>query len=312
MIWTLTMNPALDLAVTTPRLEIKRKLRCREASFTPGGGGINCSRAIANLGGESRAMVICGGGTGEIIERQLRDAGIAIERVDVEGHSRINVLANPEDEEGAYRLVLPGPELLEHEWQSVLRRLEEVLDHSSLLIASGSLPPGVPEDFYARVAAVARRSGAQMFLDSPPAALRRALADEYLFAIKPNRSEWQQIRGGGGDRRALIERAEAVVRVERRVGIILISMGGEGALCVTRERSEYIEAPAVDVVDTTGAGDSMFGAFALAIAGGQSPSAAARYAVAAGAAAVEEFGSTLCRSDRLAEILARMRDSQPG
>lgn len=301
------MNPAVDLAVTTPRLEIKRKLRCRDASITPGGGGINCSRAIANLGGKSCAMFTCGGETGRIIVQQLARAGIATARIDIQENTRINILANPEDEEGEYRLVLPGPELREREWQSALRRLEEVLEDGSLLIASGSLPPGVPDDFYSRVAAVAKKRGALLFLDSPPEAMRRAMAEERLFAIKPNKSEWMAVQGGGGDRRELIERAEAVVRGGQGVSVILISLGSEGAVCVTRESSDYIKAPQVQVVDTTGAGDSMLGAFALAIANGQPPISAARYAVAAGAATVEQFGSTLCHSDRLAEILEKMR-----
>jgi len=306
MIWTLTMNPALDLAVTTPKLEIRRKLRCKEARITPGGGGINCSRAIANLGGESCALFTCGGDAGEIIERRLNGEGIRTQCVDVAGATRINVLANPEGEEGAYRLVLPGPELSEREWRGALHALEQVLAGDTLLIASGSLPPGVPDDFYARVAAIARRRGAPLLLDGPPEAMRQALERERLYAIKPNRAEWMAIRHCEDDREALIAEAEALVRDKRRAEVVLVSLGSQGALCVTRQGSDYIRAPEVEVVDTTGAGDSMLGAFALALVDRQQPLDAARYAVAAGAATVGEYGSALCRPDRLAELLERI------
>lgn len=302
------MNPALDLAVTTPVLEIKRKLRCREVRFTPGGGGINCSRTIARLGGESRALFTCGGEIGAMLDRHLRDAGVATARLDVKGNTRINVLANPEEEEGEYRLILPGPELDEQEWQDALRRLGEVLAGDSILVASGSLPPGVPDDFYCRVAAVAKSRGARLLLDGPPEAVRRVLEEEFLFAIKPNKSEWMAIRDCEGDRRELIAEAVAVVREEERAEVVLISLGSAGAICVTGEGSGHIAVPEVEVVDTTGAGDSMFGAFALAIANRMPPLEAARYAVAAGAATVGEFGSEVCRLERLVELLERMPD----
>lgn len=307
MIWTLTMNPALDVAFTVPELKIHSKLRCKKVRTTPGGGGINCSRAIVNLGGESAALFCSGGDVDGSIEHRLKALGVTTARVNIEGDTRLSLLVNPEEEEGEYRFILPGPELSEEEWRSALEKLDEVLEKDALLIASGSLPPGVPEDFYARVAAVANRRGARLFLDGPSAAVRKALAEEHLFAIKPNAKEWGRIRDCGTSRRNLIEEAETAVRKERRVEIILLSLGSEGAVCVTRDGSEYIESPPVDLVDTTGAGDSMFGAFALAIDRGKPLKEAARYAVAAGAATVERYGSELCTPEGVDKMLDKMR-----
>jgi len=307
MIWTLTVNPALDLALTTPQLEIRRKLRCRRSRMTPGGGGINCSRAIAALGGESTALFTCGGETGEILTRHLRAEGVKTLPVAIGGATRINVLASPEGAQGDYRLLQAGPELREREWCELLRQLQDVLTPEDLLIASGSLPPGVPTDFYAQVAALAHSAGAQLLLDAPADALRQVLAQQSLFAIKPNRREWAEMRGCGRERAAMVAAAETLVRSECRARAVLISLGGEGALCVTREHSEQICVPEVQVAGTTGAGDSMFGAFALAASRGQSLEQAARYGVAAGAATVEEYGGGLCRPQRLAELLDRLR-----
>lgn len=307
MIWTLTMNPALDVAFTVPELKIRSKLRCKKVRTTPGGGGINCSRAIANLGGESGALFCSGGEVDGSIEHRLKALGVKTARVNIEGDTRLSLLVNPEEEEGEYRFILPGPELSEKEWRNALEKLEGILAEDTLLIASGSLPPGVPEDFYARVAAVANRRGVRLFLDGPSAAVRKALAKEQIFAIKPNAKEWGRIRDCEINRRKLVEEAEAAVCRERRVETILLSLGSEGAVCVTRDGSEYIESPPVNLVDTTGAGDSMFGAFALAIDRGKPLAEAARYAVAAGAATVEEYGSELCSPEGVDRMLGKMR-----
>lgn len=169
-ITTLTLNPTIDLACEAPEVRPVRKIRTSGDRADPGGGGVNVARVVQELGGEVEAVILAGGVTGHFLEELLDEIRLPRRSVPIAGRTRIShtVLDRSRGEE--FRFVAEGPEVSESEWRAALAALE-TLPEGSWLVASGSLPRGVPEDFYAHVAAIAQARGLHWVLDSSGPAL---------------------------------------------------------------------------------------------------------------------------------------------
>lgn len=153
---TLTLNPAIDKSTTVKTIVPDKKLKCSNPVFEPGGGGVNVSRAIKKLGGNSTAIYVAGGYSGKFYQHLLNNEGIESCVIEIEGHTRENMIVVDESSKLQYRFGMPGPALKNEEWQKCL----DILEKSSgveYIVASGSLPDGVPEDFFARLAAVSKK-----------------------------------------------------------------------------------------------------------------------------------------------------------
>lgn len=293
---TLTVNPALDESTSVDYVVSDRKLRCLAPHEEPGGGGINVARAISRLGGESLAVHTAGGPTGVLLSGLLDREGIARLEVPIAGWTRrnLNVLETATGRQ--YRFVFPGPALAEEEWRRCLETLRAVRPAPRFLVASGSLPPGVPTDFYARAADVAREFGARFVLDASGESLHAPLA-RGIFLFKPSLREFRQLTGtAAGGEAELAREARRLIR-EGRCEVVVLSLGVGGALWVTATREERVIAPAVPVASSVGAGDAMVAGIVLSLVRGRSLSQAVRFGVAAGAAAVMNPGTELCRRE---------------
>jgi 6-phosphofructokinase 2 len=301
------MNPTVDKSAAVDHVVAERKLRCNSPRFEPGGGGINVSRAIGKLGGESRAYYVSGGPLGDSLRQLLDQEGTTAHPISTEGWTRENLTVFEEDTQQQYRFGMPGPELTEKEWRRCLDELDEASPKPDFIVASGSLPPGVPEDFYARVASAARTLGARMILDTSGAPLARAVKEKGLFLIKPNLRE---LRALARDEIGDDARQEALIRelVESgRTEVVVLSLGRAGARWAWKKGCEYFRTPTVPIKSKVGAGDSMLGGITLALARGKTIEEAVRFGVAAGAAAVMTRGTELCRkedADRLYAAIA--------
>jgi 6-phosphofructokinase 2 len=185
---TLTMNPAIDQSALVDRVVPDRKLRCKPPTFEPGGGGINVSRAIQRLGGESLAIYPAGGSMGEFIEEMLNSQKLNHDVVKIDGRTRQNLMVYEESTDQQYRFGMPGPRLNKNEWRQCLKATLKVKPKPEYVIASGSLPDGVPEDFYARLADLCKENGVNLIVDTSGEPLRRA-AKADVFLIKPNLRE---------------------------------------------------------------------------------------------------------------------------
>ncbi|HSK38568.1 MAG TPA: PfkB family carbohydrate kinase, partial [Arenibaculum sp.] len=188
-ILTLTMNPAVDLSTTTDVVVPTEKLRCSSPALDPGGGGINVARVVTRLRGTAHAIYPRGGPTGDLLDRLVAGEGISIRPVPVEGMTRYSFTVDERKSGDQFRFVLPGPALREREWRAVLDQIGGPEREGALLVLSGSLPPGVPDDFHARVAGIARERGFRIVLDSSGPALQQAVAAG-VWLIKPNREEF--------------------------------------------------------------------------------------------------------------------------
>ena len=171
---TLTMNPALDIATTTDRVEPTHKLRCRMPRYDPGGGGINVARAVHALGGDAVAIFPVGGPAGEMIRYMLQQEGVAHHAIPISGFTRESLAVEELASGNQFRFILPGPELSRADQERCLDQLSAATSGAQYIVASGSLPPGVPDGFYARVAELARLQGTRFVIDTSGPALKQA------------------------------------------------------------------------------------------------------------------------------------------
>jgi 6-phosphofructokinase 2 len=302
---TLTINPALDISTRVDHVVPERKLRCGAPAVEPGGGGINVSRAIGKLGGQSVALYTRGGATGQHLSACLEQEGLDHRPVPIRGVTRESFTAYESATGLQYRFIMPGPTLSAGEWQQCLDALAGIVPRPGYIIASGSLPPGVPEEFYARVARIGKDLGARVIVDTSGPALPVAVR-EGVFLIKPNLRELSQLTGH--------ERAEEGQHEERVTQMIasgqceavVVSLGAAGALLGSKEGCERLRAPTVPIESKVGAGDSMVAGIVLGLARGLSLRDAARFGVAAGAAAVMTPGSELCRREDTERLYRQM------
>src|SRR6266542_1635991 len=190
---TLTMNPALDIATATETVVPGHKLRCREPRYDPGGGGINVARAVHQLGGDALAVFPVGGLAGEMLRRLLLEEGVPHIPIPIAGMTRESLAVVEQQSGKQYRFLLPGPRLTSHEQERCLEALAMHAAGAPYLIASGSLPPGVPANFYARVRTLAAKCGARFVLDTSGPAL--AGAGTGMFLIKASLRELAELAG---------------------------------------------------------------------------------------------------------------------
>jgi 6-phosphofructokinase 2 len=215
---TLTMNPAIDLSVSVERVTPFHKLRSSESRRDPGGGGINVARVLKRLGAEVTAIYPAGGTLGLLLSQLVDQEGISQITIPIGTETREDFTVNERATGFQYRFVLPGPQLAEHEWQACLTLITALEAQTRFVVCSGSLPPGVPNDFYRRVAEATRRAGRHIIVDSSGAPLKDVLGVG-VYLLKPSLSELRDIFGAPldiradqiGACRALVEKKQAEV-----------------------------------------------------------------------------------------------------
>ncbi len=291
---TLTMNPALDVATRINSVAPEIKLRCAAPRFYPGGGGINVSRAISFLGGKSSAVYAAGGHTGAMLTQLLAAEGIAHHPVEIGGITRESFVVYEESSSLQYRFTLPGPALSVEEWTACLETVFNL--DPDYFVASGSLPDGVPLEFYGEITRYARQHDIRVILDTAGDALNHALG-KGLYLIKPNLRELEIFAGEKIRDEAHIKSACRRLIAEGLSEVMVVSMGAAGAALVTAADYLHFHAPVVPIASKVGAGDCMVGGIVVALAEGRSLPDAARFGVAAGSAAVMTPGTLLCRRE---------------
>jgi 6-phosphofructokinase 2 len=308
---TLTLNPAIDLAADAEQVKPIRKIRCEKLKMDPGGGGINVARVIGELGGCATAVYTEGGSLGKLLLDLLDRERIDAVPVEIANPTRESFTVNETSSGRQFRFVLPGPELQEAEWRRCLKVLEALEPFPDFLVASGSLPPGVPDDIYARMARMVGARGGRLLLDTSGEALGAAL-EERVYLIKPNLRELRELTGRGIESEQEQEEACRELVLRRNAEMVALTLGDKGALLVTRDRTRRAAIPKVEVVSPVGAGDSFMGAMALALAREKSAEEAFVYGVAAGTAAVMTPGTELCRKDDVERLFRRLAGQGSG
>lgn len=304
-ILTFTLNPTVDKSTSIDRVMPEHKLRCTNPEYEPGGGGINVSRAIKRLKGESAALYTMGGLTGRLLESLLQREGLVHNAVPIREWTRESLAVFETSTKLQYRFNTEGPALQEDEWRLCLDKVSGADPKPDYIVGSGALPPGVPDDFYAALARIGRERGARVIIDTSGDPLRLALEGQ-VFMIKPNIRELNVLVG-----RELKDEAEQESVVMDIIGraqseIVVVSLGAAGVLLATARGVTRLRAPVVPIHSKVGAGDSMVGAITLRLALGHSILDAVRYGVAAGAAAGMTPGTQLCSFEDTERLFAHM------
>lgn len=310
-ILTITMNPAIDKSSGVDHVAPEQKLRCRAPRYEPGGGGLNVSRAIRRLGGDSTALYLAGGPTGDMLAALLDREEITHQAIRTQEITRENLTVFEDSSGLQYRFGMPGPEVSAAEWSQCLEAVSHFNPRPAYIVASGSLPPGVPEDFYGRLAGLVRDMGSKLVVDTSGAALRHAV-QEGVFMIKPNARELGQLADRDITNESEQEElAQELIR-SGRSEVVVVSLGAAGALMVSGEGYTRLRAPSVKPRSKVGAGDSMVAGTVIGLERGYPLVEAVRFGVAAGAAAVMTEGTELCRRNDADKLYSRMGCGESG
>ena len=289
---TLTMNPAVDLSTSVTRMAPFTKMRCAPGHRDPGGGGINVARVLNRLGIDATAIYPAGGTTGQLLKDLVEREAVRSMIIAAQNETREDVTVFDESTHEQFRFVFPGATLSETEWQECLASIERLTPPPAFVIASGSLPPGVPENFFGRVA-LACMGRSKVIVDTSDPLLKAAL-EHGVYLIKPNLHEFQRLAGiTASDDAALIAAARDLIG-RGQTDIVALSMGPEGALLITRDLALRASGLPIDPVSVSGAGDSFLGAMVWSLMNDGGLETALRYAVAAGSAALLSPGTELC------------------
>lgn len=304
-ILTVTINPAIDVSASARNIFPNHKLRCSEARLDPGGGGLNVSRAIKKLGGDSLALICCGGPTGLALRDLLDASEVRYRAIPIHGWTRENftIIENATGQQ--FRFVMPGPTLTDEEWNHVWEALHELIPSADFVVASGSLPPDSPEDFYARLARTVRDAGKKLILDTSGPPLVEAVR-EGVFIVKPSLRELKEFATGRLEHEPDQEMAAMGLVNAGHCEAAIISLGAGGVLFASPSGCERLQAPSVMVRSRTGAGDSMVAGMVLSLARGEGLRDAVRFGIAAGTAAVMNPGTELCHYSDTAKLFAQM------
>ncbi len=291
---TLTLNPALDKSTSVSHLVPEQKLRCGPLQIDAGGGGINVSKAMTRLGGQSIAVFPSGGQNGVKLCSLLEKEGVKTLPLTVSGETRENLSVLETASNAQYRFTLPGLEISKKQADECLEMIKKL--NPDYLVASGSLPPGLPETYYEQVAGFAKSIGARFILDTSGKALQAA-ADEGLFLLKPNLAELSALAGVEKLEMSEVDDAALKIIQQGKCEVVVVSLGPQGALLVTRDGFEHIPAPMVKKQSTVGAGDSMVAGLVWALNEGKSYREMAQIGVACGSAATMNQGTELFHAE---------------
>lgn len=289
MIYTVTLNPALDKTVEIPGLAIDTVNRIAAMRTDPGGKGINVSKVIAKLGGSSVILALLGGSTGRAIADALDEMGLRSELQFVDGETRTNLKVIDPVNHTNTDINEPGIEITPDILDQMLDHLIGLLQPGDIVALSGSLPKGAPGNTYQNWVARCKDAGAKVFLDADgPLLADGILARPYL--IKPNNDELSRLVGHTLETvEELTEAAKTLM--DSGIEKVVVSMGGRGALYVTRDAVIHADGLKVPVGSTVGAGDSVVAALAVAEARDMTLEEAVCLSTATGAANVMCSGS---------------------
>jgi len=288
---TVTLNPAIDKTIRLPRFTPGRVNRITDVRSDPGGKGINVARALKQWGEKPLALGWVGGHLGKALIEELDHWGIDHRFVAVEGAPRTNLKIMEQETGRVTDVNEPGFQVQDQHMKSLLETYEAALAEAEVVVLAGSLPPGVPSDFYGTLILRAKQRRTHVFLDADGVPLKEGIK-RFPHVIKPNLAELEQVLG-----RRLPEeddRIKAGVDLCREgIGLVTLSLGEEGAWFFAGERGIRAIPPAISVASPVGAGDTMVAALAMGKVRGWSLEETARFSVAAGSATASKAGTQL-------------------
>lgn len=305
MIATVTLNPSLDKSVTVERLLIDEANRWTSFRRDPGGKGINVSRVIHEMGGETMAYGFMGGIDGEILMGLLKERHVPFDFTPIKEVIRSNFIVTDLKTHHQTRIDAPGPYIAKSELDNLRDKMIHMEPKPSFVVAAGSVPPGLPTDIYKEIIEEVKKRGIKTVLDSDGKWLKTGIAAVPTI-VKPNVREAERLLG------MLLKDEKAIVRavkklVSQGIEIAMISRGKEGMIVGNKDIVLSIIPPQTEVISTVGAGDATIAGLVYTLSKGGSLVEAARMAVAAGTATVLTPGTELCHMADVDRLLPQVQ-----
>lgn len=301
---TLTMNPTIDVSYDIARMHHTHKMRTDNEWYAPGGGGINVARVFVRLGGQARSYYLSGGATGPALDGLIDQHQLVRTRIAIEGPTRVASAVLERETGKEYRFTPQGPTISEREWGECLDRVAEA--DCGIMVLSGSLPPGVPDDFYARVARRLRPRGIEIVLDSSGAGLAHGIDAGDLLLVKPSLGELRQYVGRALEGEEAIAGAAMDIVRAGKARLVAVTMGRDGAVLARAQGPVFLPALPIEAASAVGAGDSFVAGMVYALCSGQGDVQAFRLGLAAGSAAVLRPGTGLAHAEDIARLLEQV------
>jgi 6-phosphofructokinase 2 len=308
-ILTVTLNPTVDLSTSAPSVVPGLKLRCTAPQVDPGGGGINVSRAIKLLGGRSTALVAIGGASGARLLELLTQEGIATIGFQGPGETRLSLSVTDAGTNDQYRFVLPGPDWSERDVARAIDTLDQATGSDTLVVLSGSQPPGVAKNFPAILAEHVSERAARLIVDTSGPALFNLVEAPHgaIHVLRMDGEEAEELAGRPLPRPEDSADFATGLVTKGVAAIVIVARGADGSVLASAEGRWHAASPAVKVVSKVGAGDSFVGAFTLGLARGQALPECLRFGVAAASSAVTTEATRLCDRKMTETLMAESR-----
>ena len=304
MIFTVTLNPALDKTAQAPNFKLDAVTRITELRQDPGGKGINVSKVIKQLGGESVAWAVLGGNTGRGIKASLEEMGISCRAFEVEGETRTNLkVVDPVDDTHT-DINEPGPVVTDAMLDDMLAQLVAEISEGDIVVLAGSIARGASDDTYEKWVKACREAGAKVFLDADGDKLVAGIKGN-PFLIKPNEIELGNMLGRTLDTDEKVADAAREL-IAQGLDNVVVSMGGAGAMFVSADRVVKGGSVKVPVGSTVGAGDSVVAALAFAEEKGMSLEDKVKLSMATGAANVMQSGTQAAPRDLVDSLIEKV------
>ena len=304
MIVTVTMNPAIDKTVDIGKFERGDLNRIKRVELDAGGKGINVSKTIRELGGESIATGFVGGTSGTIIKQVLTDLGLRTDFVEVKGETRTNLKVVEETGE-VTELNEPGPEVSKDQLNDLLNRLEGYANPDTLFVLAGSIPAGIPTDIYRKITEQVHQKGAKVLLDADGVLFSESLKGKPDM-LKPNRSELERYyqMDYRASEQELVSMGEKLL--DQGVSMAAISLGQMGAIFLTKGKRYRCPGLRVKAHSTVGAGDALVAAMAYSWDQKLPLETCIRLCMGASAGAVTSIGTKPPKRSLVDELVERV------
>ena len=305
MIYTLTLNPAIDRELTVEKVEFDAVLSALKAQVDIGGKGFNVSRLLKSMGMPSTALGFIGGRTGERLRHGLEALDIATDFVSISGETRTNISIVTDKHDHYIKVNEKGPMVDEPKQRELLDKIASLAGPGDWWVLAGSLPPGVPDSFYAEIINALNERKAISILDTTGESLRLG-CDAKPYLVKPNAEETFKLTG------LPVETTEQIVRAAKallKMGTqnVVISMGKNGAFLQTTDESWLIHSPKIQEKNPIGAGDSMVGGLVWGLSQGYSLKDALGWGAASGAASASLSGTDVGSRILIEELFAQVQ-----
>lgn len=303
MIYTVTLNPALDRTLWIEEIRYDESNRIMNELNYAGGKGIDVSRVLNTLEVTNQALGFVGGFAGEELEGRLVNEGIQCDFTRISRETRTNIIINNKSKKSQTAFNAKGPEVKPYELMQFIHKMEN-LRNPEIVAVSGSLPPGAHPEIYRKIIEIAKHNGADVVLDTYGEALKKGI-EAYPMIIKPNIHELSQLHG------SKLKKLEEIVKAannihKQGVEIVLVSLGAKGILLVTEKSTLLASPPDVDAVNTIGAGDSAVAGFIYGLTKNKSLMECLTFAVAAGTATTLRPATAMCRKKDFKDLVSRV------